>query len=446
MRIQPALALCLVLGLSEARRYKFGHHYDDDDDNGSSSNDDGGSATDNMYNPGDTDDADRNRTDSVAPCGWVARQETFGLPGLYYNGTLRVTHEVSDNTACSGDGNNGPSPRTYEYPGLLLIAPTGNESDTNPLHWSLRGFQPVAGYNNDSDSDGALDMYQRWVYLRSSDFVVWPSNYSWVIPFSPWRMDRYADADATAFRNETRVYWDTTISQDGDGSVYSARATYKTAPPVIQAKDYADDDDWSPGLYSSQYVTLSDVCASGQEQVDGHGTNELDAVDVLRQQLAEDDGARKVRRATLSNETVESPTVWLSEGATAQMEGIGSRNASFTLNQTLRETVPWMNHREPGCPQDTIPFEQAEFFPMQSDEYEDGTRVSPWNITVNIRLSFEGTLVGENSTTITGEEDGKLLFDAEYRTSNDDGENAAVGLSVWSGSLMLGALATLLVV
>ena len=36
---------------------------------------------------------------SSAPCDWGMRHKAFGLPGLYYNGTLTIRHHITDNTA-----------------------------------------------------------------------------------------------------------------------------------------------------------------------------------------------------------------------------------------------------------------------------------------------------------------------------------------------------------
>lgn len=111
------------------------------------------------------------------------RLQLYALPGLYYNGTLTVTHRVSDNSAyamedlddglelgskftkdsrCSSDDG---AEKTYKYPALFHVGPRGNDEDYNPLHWSLKGFQQ-------SSVSGYVGVLQCVVHVRSSDFFV----------------------------------------------------------------------------------------------------------------------------------------------------------------------------------------------------------------------------------------------------------------------------------
>jgi hypothetical protein len=106
------------------------------------------------------------------------RENVYELPGLYYNGTVTITHQLSQNSAWDAEAEGSPAStkcanddravKTYEYPALFYIGPNGNASDTNPVFWALRGFQPPDQKLNDN----YLDVYQRWLHIRSSDFVV----------------------------------------------------------------------------------------------------------------------------------------------------------------------------------------------------------------------------------------------------------------------------------
>ncbi|KAF4126653.1 Fatty acid hydroxylase superfamily [Geosmithia morbida] len=403
MRSSPLLiTLCLALGFSEARRQGSnpGSSHDDDDNGNDNNDDDGSSAADSMWNPGDTGDSNR-----AAPCGWYARQEAYGLPGLYYNGTLKVQHRVMGNTACGGDR----ASETYEYPALMLIAPTGNETDTNPMHWVLRGFQPQQNYS--TAAKGILDLHQRSTYIRSSDFVIDRDTSAWPSPFTPFYIDKYADADATALGSATDVYWKTAITSHDD-DVLNATAQYTRKPPVLDADDYdGAPAGWSPGLYSSQFVTLSDVCASDQDVAKSRRVDDGDTV---------------------------TPTLWLSEGATAEMTNIGATSMTWSLDQTLEEVVPWINRRKPGCsPEEATPFELSDFYPLQSDD-ASGSGIRPWNISVSIGLSFEGSLVRDNSTSLKGYTGGKVEFAADYTAvdDDDDGGSRAAGMTMWPCSLV----------
>src|SRR5690606_2206777 len=98
------------------------------------------------------------------------------------NGTLTVTHKLGDSSVWLFEyppdsrfgrcQNNDRNTKTYEYPGLLFVGNTGNDSDTNPIFWILRGYQPADQTSRRDDDPPYVDVAQRWVHIRSSDFVV----------------------------------------------------------------------------------------------------------------------------------------------------------------------------------------------------------------------------------------------------------------------------------
>ncbi|KAM0281206.1 hypothetical protein ACHAQH_003637 [Verticillium albo-atrum] len=402
---------------------------------GSSGDNDGSSSGD-----GDDDDAgDDNDSgsgggsslpDNSAPCGYYARLESFGLPGLYYNGTLTVRHHITHNSAWDEESepidlcdNDDRTPKTNTYPALVLIAPTGNDSDTNPMHWVLRGFQPAHEYHALND---AVDFKQRWVYIRSSDFVI--SNYTreYDTPFSPYWTDRYDDSDATNLDQTTRVYWPTNITAQDDGT-FSARAEYAQSPPVIDSKEYVGYFP-NPGKHTSQYVTVKSVCDLNQKYIDDE-----DDIDSVRESYGAKTRRQRYDDFDEDGERIwyaSIPTFWLDKGATVEMAGIGADEMTLTLNNSLKEAIPWIGDRDGGCyPDESDPFELSNFHPSQSSTYE-GAGLRLWNVTLRISLSFEGSIVRENSTTINGEGNGKLLFDAGYRLAeaaqeDEDDKSAA---------------------
>src|ERR1700712_392502 len=81
----------------------------------------------------------------ICGCAMVnERENLFELPGLYYNGTITLTHQLTQNSAWDAEAlststgtkcdNDDRSQKTYQYPALFFVGPNGNTSDTNPIH------------------------------------------------------------------------------------------------------------------------------------------------------------------------------------------------------------------------------------------------------------------------------------------------------------------------
>ena len=267
-------------------------------------------------------------------------------------------------------------------------------------------------------------MEQRWVYIRSSDFVAANETVSDYAAKWPAR-NLWRDADATQMNQVTRVYWPTNVTSESDG-IYSSSARYAHAPLVIDKDDYR-----LPlrtfGKHTSQYVTLSDVCVWNQ----------------VSQGVIGDPQGLPRSKITVgkTNHATTTPTIWLNTGATAEMEGIGSTAVRMTVNNTLERTVPLSGMREAGC-REIGEFELSEFGRIYSIDDEDDPP-KPWNLTLNVVLSFQGEIVRENSTSIDGMEGGKLLFGASYvkpneRDDEDDEEDAGGALHMTWSSLIIG--------
>lgn len=93
------------------------------------------------------------------------------LPGMYYNGTVTVTHKLEDSSMwlyeepgrnpeenslwCT---NNDRNTKTYQYPALIFVGNPGNDSDTNPIFWILRGYQPANQTEHLDDDDEPTSM------------------------------------------------------------------------------------------------------------------------------------------------------------------------------------------------------------------------------------------------------------------------------------------------
>ncbi|KAL3608919.1 hypothetical protein FPOAC2_03930 [Fusarium poae] len=215
-------------------------------------------------------------------------------------------------------------PNTYKYPALFLVAPTGNKTDTNPFHWRLFGFQPA---DQTLGATGSyIDIYQRWVHLRSSDFVVSGTPYGGTY-FYDTSIGRYTLSDATDRHRNTTAYWSTKIT-NSDIENISARAVYKTKPPLLDI----DPDTNRVDPASSQYITFSDVCAWNAE-------------------LPSQEYKTLQRSNSSTNDHINTttPTVWLEPGAVAEMKGIGASKMTFTLQSSLDAVRPWMNLRQANC-------------------------------------------------------------------------------------------------
>lgn len=244
--------------------------------------------------------------------------------------------------------------RRPRYIALLLVGPTCNSSDTNPIHWSLYGYQPAN--ETQGTSSTFIDTLQRLVFVRSSDFVVAGDgcrNYD---------MGVYARTDATEDHEFTRVYWETNVTDTGS-STFSAHAVLTSMPPTqdeLSSFETGLYDDTH--TYPSQYITLNDVCSFDH--------------------------------STRSRPNTTTPTVWFTKGATVNMEDIGSDSMTLTLMNSIMYSAGFLGEREANCERSNIGFEWGPFY-SQTD-----SNSSIWNITVSITLEFEGTLVQENSTAI----------------------------------------------
>jgi hypothetical protein len=104
---------------------------------------------------------------------------------------------------------------------------TGNSSDTNPINWALRAFQP-----QEQTSENYLDLYERWIHIRSSDFVVTDTSLQ-----SQYNGQyEYFASDATGHHQETHVYWNTSVSKT-EGNTCSASEEYVAQPGEISLDD-----------------------------------------------------------------------------------------------------------------------------------------------------------------------------------------------------------------
>jgi hypothetical protein len=334
----------------------------------------------------------------------------FGLPGIYYNGTITVRHRIKNSTVwelkgANGCGNDDDDEKKYTYPALFVAAPRGNSSDVNPFHWNLYGFQPADQTNQ---SRGPyLDVYQRWVQIRSSDFILSRTSYGGSFAFDGSDA-LYRNSDSTDEQQTTRVYWDTKIT-DWDNDKFSASAEYTNVPPIPDNAYVPYNDRYD--VRFSQYFTLSDVCA--YNQTTGAGA--------LFQPLPP---SRIPKGNDYLNTT--TPTFWLSKGAKAEMKDIGANSMTFSLKHTIKSAYPYISDRQAICGKnEDLTFVMSEVFERsyfrEMLTYEDYDAV--WTMDLDISIEFKGEIVSENSTRITGRQDGDVLFARVYATPRPSGSS-----------------------
>jgi hypothetical protein len=348
--------------------------------------------------------------EGLCTCAMISERENiYELPGLYYNGTITVTHQLTGNPAWTAEAtttragekcdNNDHVLKTYTYPALFFIGPKGNASDTNPVFWALRGFQPP-----DQQLNGpSLDVYQRWVHVRSSDFVVTDDS----LASQFFGQYQYYDSDETGFHQQTRVYWDTNVTTS-DQNTWSASATYVNAPPELGLENRAFGNPPAGAKpRSSQYVTLSDVCYYDYEVWD----SEVSLV------------ASSYIPAGGNYLWTTTPTLFLPLGSSASITNIGGDSLSFQLNSTLANSVSFVSVSESTCAfgpsTPRIPFKNT-FDLLHWRQAQAATSQYIWNVSATVGLSFEGVIVKENSTVINGTQNGAPTFGEVYERKGKD--------------------------
>jgi len=330
------------------------------------------------------------------------RASLYELPGLYYNGTITIVHQLDYNSArnktsaATANGqrceNSDDSRKEYKYPALFTVGPPGNQSDTNPIFWSLRGLEPAEANRNQETNP-----FKTWVHLRSADFVVTSNQYNNIVG-----QDAYKSSDATGRFSDTSVYWNTTVtssSGSGSGPVYAAIANYIAQPPedkLYLGQSYGPPVGGRPR--SSQFVTLSDVCYL--RHIGWHGSVSIPPSYIPS-------GNRNLWTTT--------PTLFLEPGASATVDGIGSNTLQFNLNYGFPKRLPFVGQDLSRCQyNDGNRFKDTFMLLADADSSQSGGEAF-WILRGTVELRFEGTLVADKSTIINGSRNGVPTFNASYQ-------------------------------
>lgn len=282
------------------------------DDSGGGNTGGGGS-----YDDGDEDDDSESGGGEYVPyeppcisCECKERDQRikiFLLPGSYYNGSVTINHIVSTNSARDaanipesqiGCNSDDASPKNYTYPALFTVGSNLNASDTNPIFWNLRGFNPPNEYTG-----GESHIFAELIHVRSSDFA---TNY--------WTTGDIS----SSYPRETHTYWTTNVVATGP-SAWAANATY-TAQPQQESSKAANFPNPHFVVRSSNYIALADVCAYDQEL------------------YFTDRKIPPISPLPLGNsDTFDSvPTIFFDLGAQASLENIGSNDLEFSMKGSVR--------------------------------------------------------------------------------------------------------------
>jgi hypothetical protein len=265
--------------------------------------------------------------------------------------------------------------------------------------------------------DQYLDIHERWIHLRSSDYVV-TDNSTEAYYFGQYE---YYASDETGIHRETHTYWDTTVSPGSDDT-YSVVAEYVSTPSEIPLghNSYATLPKGA-GPRSSQYITLSDVCYYDQEgwQTSTHLT--------------------PPSYIPKGNDYIwtTTPTVFLGLGAKANMSGIGANSMQFVMRSTIANALAFVSPVQASCDDEMYTYNTRFSSNFDAMHWTEASEYSPgnlWNMTVDVQIVFQGDMVSENSTKIMGFENGTPIFEEQIERNWHDNWN-----SVSSDGRMWGA-------
>ena len=338
------------------------------------------------------------------------RVKIYSLPGSYYNGTVTVNHVVSANSArdaaaiaqsqtgCPGDD---ASPKTYSYPALFTVGSNLNSSDTSPIFWNLRAFNPPGQYTGDD-----THIFAEWIHIRSSDFA----------------SDHWSTGDiSSSWPEETHTYWTTNVSNGASDNTWSATATY-TAQPQEESFTAASFPNPHFVVRSSNYITLTDVCAYDQELYYSDGTSP------------------DMSPLPLGNNRIFNtvPTLFFDLGASASLQDIGSSKLKYTLSGSVQRQVVSTGQNVYACPADTGSMAYYRTLqPLQWQEADASTdQEDMWNVSASVTLDFEGVLVKENSTEILPNSTSLPVWEQESKiTGSVTGSSALSATAVSSAGV-----------
>ena len=244
----PVLLCCTLLASMSLARRGGGRSGDSGSSGGSdsSSGSSGGGGSSGSLSQNSDDPVKAQQTD------------LYLMPATYYNGSITITHKLfntlNDSAGC---WNNNLWEKTYTYDGVLAIGPKRSMNDTNPLYFSLRGFEPT--------SAGTLGARPEFLRLTSTTLGELEEKK---------QQDKFGNIPPSpgAGTEEFKVLWNVSLTQnattvDSKGTTlidsWDLSANYIHKPlarrEVLTPKQIFK--------YSTSFVTLSDICVSEYELI-----------------------------------------------------------------------------------------------------------------------------------------------------------------------------------
>ena len=336
-------------------------------------------------------------------CGCIdlrLRNLIYSLPASYYNGTLNIIHKVTQNSARTpGDSGKGclatdSEEKSYSYPGLLTITSNLNSTDKNGVFWNVRGF-PLQGQNDPFENSGTV-MYD-WIRILSANVDT--------------DLFEYTDADG----HGTETYWDTKVDKVGLGS-WNANATYSKQAAERRFSLGGGATSSASKILTSNYITLSDVCAQLQE---------IYMTDLQK-------GPASLIPSNNTDTDRSLPAIFFDTGATASITGIGTPSLNFSMKGSVDRQVVSVNQEAHSLPCNSGFSGEAYYQRLQPMQNSDATLSATenfWNISAEVSIQFSGALVRKNSTKIVDLDAASPVWDIQSKAKQGPirGTDSAAG-------------------
>jgi hypothetical protein len=156
---------------------------------------------------------------------------------------------------------------------------------------------------------------------------------------------------------------------------------------------------------SSQYITLGDVCYFDQE---AWGSKVLPPMS-------------KIPTGNTAY-SATTPTLFLAPGVRMSIQNIGGDILTMDLNTTIQQAIGFVSSVQSSCTPDTSrtfgSFFWQNFNILHYRKDSSFSKSWLWNMTADVKLSFEGSLVKVNSTNISGFQNIAPLFAEQYQRTN----------------------------
>lgn len=114
-----------------------------------------------------------------------------------------------------------------------------------------------------------------------------------------------------------------------------------------------------------------------------------------------------------------TPTVFFDLEAEARVQRIGDDTLSFQMNGSTQDGTTFVGSASSSCNGVMMKLYESSDILQWDEASETSNEVNIWNLTVAINLSFEGSIVKENSTTVNSTEAATSVWAASYARGPD---------------------------